>query len=249
MMQKNTITIVSEKIRQPLLLAYAADFHDGNVTEALTMMQGCDAILIGGDLVNRHRRHGWHHAAQFLSEAPRLAPTFYNLGNHERLLPDAAEYLPLVQDSDVTVLDDCFVSFRGIVLGGVSSVQKAPHMPPVQAQLAAKKPFLRQMAAQSGFKLLLCHHPEYYLPLLADLDIDLTLAGHAHGGQVRLGHQGIYSPGQGLLPKLTSGFYFGEKLFVSRGMTNSACAPRLWCPCELVMVQLLPTDSTGKERR
>ncbi|HCE13718.1 MAG TPA: metallophosphoesterase, partial [Clostridiales bacterium] len=61
-----------------------------------------------------------------------------------------------------------------------------------------------------------------------------------HGGQVRIGSQGIYSPGQGLFPKLTSGFYFDDKLFISRGMTNSACAPRLWCPCELVMVRLLP---------
>lgn len=167
-------------------------------------------------------------------------PPFYNLGNHERLLPDIAEYLPLVQKSDVTVLDDCFVAFRGITLGGVSSARKMPGMPPVRAQMDAKKPFLQAMAARDGFKLLLCHHPEYFAPLVQELDIDLTLAGHAHGGQVRIGSQGIYSPGQGLFPKLTSGFYFDDKLFISRGMTNSACAPRLWCPCELVMVRLLP---------
>ena len=113
-------------------------------------------------------------------------------------------------------------------------------MPPVRAQMDAKKPFLQAMAARDGFKLLLCHHPEYFAPLVQGLDIDLTLAGHAHGGQIRLGAQGIYSPGQGFFPKLTSGFYFDDKLFVSRGMTNSACAPRLWCPCELVMVRLLP---------
>lgn len=248
MTQSNTITVVSEKIHQPLTIAYAADFHDGDVEAALTMMAGCDAICIGGDLVNRHRRHGWHNAARFLREAPKVAPTFYNIGNHERLLPDAAEYQSQVQASGVTVLDDRFLPFRGIVLGGVSSVEKKPGMPRVQEQLAAKKPFLRQMAAQEGFKLLLCHHPEYYAPLIAKFDIDLTLSGHAHGGQVRLGHQGIYSPGQGLFPKLTSGFYFNNRLFVSRGMTNSACAPRLWCPCELVMVHLLPANSTREER-
>ena len=86
----------------------------------------------------------------------------------------------------------------------------------------------------------LLFHLADFAPLVQGLDIDLTLAGHAHGGQVRLGTQGIYSPGQGFFPKLTSGFYFDDKLFISRGMTNSACAPRLWCPCELVMVQLLP---------
>lgn len=222
MMQKNTITVTSDKITQPLTFAFAADFHNGDADEALSLMRGCDAILIGGDL------------------APRVAPTFYNLGNHERLLPDIAEYLPLVQKSNVTVLDDCFVDFRGITLGGVSSARKMPGMPPVRAQMDAKKPFLQAMAARDGFKLLLCHHPEYFAPLVQGLDIDLTLAGHAHGGQVRIGSQGIYSPGQGLFPKLTSGFYFDDKLFISRGMTNSACAPRLWCPCELVMVRLLP---------
>ncbi len=240
MMQKNTITVTSDKITQPLTFAFSADFHNGDADEALSLMRGCDAILIGGDLVNRHSRHGWRNAARFLDLAPRVAPTFYNLGNHERLLPDIAEYLPLLQKSDVTVLDDCFVDFRGITLGGVSSARKMPGMPPVRAQMDAKKPFLQAMAARDGFKLLLCHHPEYFAPLVQGLDIDLTLAGHAHGGQVRIGSQGVYSPGQGLFPKLTSGFYFDDKLFISRGMTNSACAPRLWCPCELVMVQLLP---------
>lgn len=240
MMQKNTITVTSDKITQPFTFAFAADFHNGDADESLSLMRGCDAILIGGDLVNRHSRHGWRNAARFLNLAPRVAPTFYNLGNHERLLPDIAEYLPLVQKSDVAVLDDCFVDFRGITLGGVSSARKMPGMPPVRAQMAAKKPFLQAMAARDGFKLLLCHHPEYFAPLVQGLDIDLTLAGHAHGGQVRIGSQGIYSPGQGFFPKLTSGFYFDDKLFISRGMTNSACVPRLWCPCELVMVRLLP---------
>ena len=108
MMQKNTITVTSDKITQPLTFAFAADFHNGDADEALSLMRGCDAILIGGDLVNRHSRHGWRNAARFLNLAPRVAPTFYNLGNYERLLPDIAEYLPLVQKSDVTVLDDCF---------------------------------------------------------------------------------------------------------------------------------------------
>lgn len=125
MMQKNTITVTSDKITQPLTFAFAADFHNGDADEALSLMRGCDAILIGGDLVNRHSRHGWRNAARFLDLAPRVAPTFYNLGNHERLLPDIAEYLPLVQKSDVTVLDDCFVDFRGITLGGVSSARKS----------------------------------------------------------------------------------------------------------------------------
>lgn len=243
MMQKTIITLHDEKIMQPLTLAYAADFHDGAVDEALDMMQGCDAILIGGDLVNRHKRHGWHQAVAFLERAPRIAPTFYNIGNHERRLTDLAAYWPHVEKSDVVLLDDAFVSFKGITLGGLSSIRRGKDEPSKGIQLAQKKPFLRSMSQQKGYKLLLCHHPEYFAQTALKRDIDLTLSGHAHGGQVRIGRQGIYSPGQGLLPKLTSGFYYDNRLFVSRGMTNSANAPRFCCPCELVVVRLLPATS------
>lgn len=74
MMQKNTITVTSDKITQPFTFAFAADFHNGDADEALSLMRGCDAILIGGDLVNRHSRHGWRNAARFLDLAPRVAP-------------------------------------------------------------------------------------------------------------------------------------------------------------------------------
>lgn len=89
----------------------------------------------------------------------------------------------------------------------------------------------------------MCHHPEYYPKYVKTLDIDLTVSGHAHGGQVRIGRQGLYAPGQGLLPRLTGGFYDDGRLLVSRGLTNSTWAPRLNNPCELVLIQLLPEES------
>ncbi len=148
----------------------------------------------------------------------------------------------------MVLLDDDFVSFRGITLGGLSSVRRGKNEPSRAVQLAEKEQFLRQMAEQPGYRLLLCHHPEYFAKTVRPWNLDLTLSGHAHGGQVRIGQQGIYSPGQGLLPKLTSGFYEDNRLFVSRGMTNSANAPRLCCPCELVIVRLLPARvAKGKE--
>ena len=84
----------------------------------------------------------------------------------------------------------------------------------------------------------MCHHPEYFRRCIAPFDIDLTVAGHAHGGQVRIGKQGVYSPGQGLLPRLTSGFYDDGRLLVSRGVTNATWAPRINCGCEVIMLHL-----------
>ena len=86
----------------------------------------------------------------------------------------------------------------------------------------------------------MCHHPEYYPRYVRQADIDLTVSGHAHGGQICLFGQGLYAPGQWLFPKYTAGFYDGQRLLVSRGLTNSTWVPRLWNPCELVLLQLLP---------
>ena len=53
MMQKNTITVTSDKITQPFNFAFAADFHDGNVDEALALMQG--SITRTGRAKSKHR--------------------------------------------------------------------------------------------------------------------------------------------------------------------------------------------------
>lgn len=53
--------------------------------------------------------------------------------------------------------------------------------------------------------ILICHCPEVLDTSLADEKFDLVLSGHAHGGQVRIGGQGLWSTSQGFLPKYTSG--------------------------------------------
>ena len=93
--------------------------------------------------------------------------------------------------------------------------------------------WLKDFEQQDGFKILLCHHPEYRDRYLKDMKIDLILSGHAHGGQIRFAGQGLFAPGQGLFPKYTSGMY--GNLVVSRGLANTAgFIPRLGNPTEIV---------------
>ncbi len=225
--QVNHITVRSARIHAPLSLAVVADLHDGPFEDALLHLAGCDAILILGDLVDRHLK-GYARGLRFLDAVQGIAPTFYAIGNHEWKHPKRAEYWPRVEKSRAVLLDDRYVEFGGILLGGLSS------RPDPQEPI----PFVADMAKRSEFRLLMCHHPEYYQRHVQPHDIDLTLAGHAHGGQVRVGNQGIYSPGQGLFPRLTSGFYDNGRLLVSRGMTNATWAPRINCPCELIILHL-----------
>lgn len=226
------IAVTSAKIAAPVTFALAADLHNGPWEDLTPHLARADAILILGDLVNRHRK-GYDNAVDFLCRAPDLAPTFYAIGNHEWKFPQRDEYWPHVEESRVTVLDNTYTRFQGVVLGALSSARKQDVDPA----------FLASMERQPGFRLLMCHHPEYYARYIKGHAIDLTLSGHAHGGQVRLGSQGVYAPGQWLFPKLTSGFYEEGQLLVSRGLTNSAHAPRLNNPCQLILLHLNPKEA------
>ena len=96
--------------------------------------------------------------------------------------------------------------------------------------------WLGNFAALSGYKILLNHHPEYYPEYIKELDIDLILSGHAHGGQIRFFGTGLFAPGQGFFPKYTSGIHDG-RLIVSRGLANNAPPiPRLFNSRELIFI-------------
>ena len=235
--QLTEYTFRSEKIERPLRLAVAADIHSSPFDDVLEEFTRCDAVLIPGDLVDRHRRNN-ENAYRFLEAAPECAPVFYSIGNHERKFRDRTAYLEKVRTSKVTLLDNESISFMGIRIGGLSSVKEK------QPDLA----FLGRFEKEEGYRLLLCHHPEVYRDFVSGRDIDLTLAGHAHGGQIQIAGHGLYAPGQGLFPKLTHGLYDGGKLLVSRGMTNGAKPriPRIGNPCELIILNLVNTSGSGK---
>ena len=105
--------------------------------------------------------------------------------------------------------------------------------------------WLQEFEDESGYRILLSHHPEYWSlrePQLCEHPIDLVLSGHAHGGQIRLFNRGIYAPSQGWMPKYTSGVFEGEhgNMVVSRGLANTASVPRLFNEPELVYVEVNP---------
>jgi predicted MPP superfamily phosphohydrolase len=91
------------------------------------------------------------------------------------------------------------------------------------------------------FTILLAHRPEY-ADVYARYPVDLALAGHAHGGQIRLPlmREGLYAPNQGFLPRYTNGSYqVGSlEMIVCRGLGNSIIPFRFLNGPELVMIEL-----------
>ena len=235
--QRTMHVIRSEKIPEKLRLAVAADLHSSPFDDVMEDFARCDAVLIPGDLVDRHRRDN-SLAMRFLEEVPGIVPVFYSLGNHEVKIRNAAMYQDLAEKNGVTVLRDESVLFRGIRLGGLSSRRSGP--PDLE--------FLDRFEKEPEFRLLLCHQPEVWRDWVKGRDIDFTVCGHAHGGQIQLFGRGLYAPGQGIFPRLTHGLHGGGRMMVSRGMTNAAKPriPRFGNPCELILLELEPEEG-GKE--
>ena len=235
MEQRKRVTWVirSPRIPGPLKLAVAADLHASPFEDVKADFAGCDAVLIPGDLVDRHRQDN-RLAEAFLKEIPRLAPVFYSIGNHEAKFRDALAWRKKVQSSGVTLLDNVSCDFRGICIAGLSSVISGP--PDLS--------LLNRLEKKRTFTLLMCHQPEVYRDCVRGRKIDLTICGHAHGGQIQIGGRGLYAPGQGLFPKLTHGVHDDGRMIISRGMTNGAKprVPRIQNPCELILLELEPGE-------
>ncbi len=210
-----------------------------------------DIIAIPGDLTSRldklegeyaetDKKTATHGSAlALLSELAQLAPTYYSFGNHELcghyykknfgLLPNG-ENLRLIRETGAVLLSDSFCRRGDIVVGGLSSGMTRPSLEPITD-------WLDEFEAQDGFRILLCHHPEYYEKYLRHRDIELVLSGHAHGGQIRIFGRGLFAPGQGVLPRYDGGFFDG-RLAVGRGLANTAPFPRFFNSREIVVIDI-----------
>lgn len=235
-----------------LTLALVADLHTQDpapVIDALKKIKP-ELILSSGDMFecfeeknNARNEKGW----EFFREALKIAPVFYCFGNHEtegkpcQYYPEVAGYKNIpeyvtkrLSDMGVHMLFDTHTSIRdGIHVGGLVSAENRGTKIPDTG-------FLCKFEKLDGYKILICHHPEYYPKYLSDKNIDIILSGHAHGGQWRIFGRGIYAPSQGIFPKYTSGIYDG-KLIVSRGCgnyTRPIRVPRIFNPTEVLSIHI-----------
>ncbi|MCR5088073.1 MAG: metallophosphoesterase [Oscillospiraceae bacterium] len=241
----------------PATAALLADLHDRpyfSVMQSLSDHRPA-IICIAGDVVfgdppndGRLLIQTQKYVLPFLRACSAFAPTFLSLGNHEKVVCEVD--LQLIRDTGCILLYNSWVSFGGMVVGGMTShfvldyrrLREEKHERyPVGRHSAReiKEPdigWLEEFERQPGYRILLCHHPEYYPRYLKGRDIDLILSGHAHGGQWRIGRQGIFAPSQGLFPRLTEGVHDG-RLVISRGLANRTPVPRLNNPPEIVYIQ------------
>ncbi len=234
------------------VLCQVSDVHneargEGNAALLRTLREAApDLICITGDFLDS-RRTDLDFALELAGQLAEIAPAVYVTGNHEARRMDLSALEAGLAALGVQVLRDDWtplarggeeIALLGLDDPGFAAGEDwtlAEGLDQTQARLSA-------LLAQAGdrFSLVLSHRPEL-LPAYAEAGADLVLSGHAHGGQVRLpGIGGLFAPGQGILPRLTSGVYArGEtRLVVSRGLGNSAFPLRVFNPPEIVTVTL-----------
>lgn len=245
------IRILAE--RRPSLIAVAGDLVDGRTKDARNA--GSILEIETGSLA-------------FLKQAVKIAPTYYALGNHDAALTD--DDLETICSIGVNILDNSYATIQSrLHIGGLTSAvvtasrrlrlehpeigfrngslfQKIPIAERGKYKELARVPdtvWLDGFEKLEGIKILICHHPEYWAlrePMLSRYNLNVVLSGHSHGGQWRIGNQGIFAPGQGFFPKYTAGVhrFRDNHLVVSRGLANTTCVPRINNCCEVVMINI-----------
>ena len=238
-----TYRVESDKVTAPIRLAVLADFHGCSYGDGL--MQAVDdlrpdAVLLPGDIFDDNMP--WERSEALVRALAMKYPCYYVTGNHEYWSGEVAEICRILEDAGVTVLNqDCAeltVNGQTISICGIPDPYAHVNTEDALARAAAE-------IQQEGLTILLAHRPELIEKYAAVGAFDLVVAGHAHGGQIRIPGlvNGLYAPHQGWFPKYAGGRYEldGTTMIVSRGLAReSTRLPRIFNRPELLLVEICP---------
>lgn len=213
------------KLARSLTFAVISDLHNEPYEHLFALIEGADALLVPGDISDRYRQQ-YDRGVQFLKDAAKRLPTFYALGNHEARQKEYRALRAALDETGAEILVNRHVRFQDVWIGGW-----------YDPAIVREPEELDDFEQLDGAKLLLCHKPELYMKRMRSRSLDLVVAGHAHGGQIRIGRQGLFAPGQGPFPRYTKGLVDG-RMIISAGAGNPARMPRWGNPPEILMIHL-----------
>lgn len=223
-------------------LVLMADLHAGVFHRGAEYVQvarllrdlGPDLVVIGGDFVSDSPR-GIATVVAALDGAIPAERGFYVFGNHDgwvgrrHLRPHLAR-LGLVELSNRGVRLE--LAGNPVWLCGLADRDTAE--PDLAAALDGRRP--------EDYTVLLTHHPDEILSLKPG-DADLVLAGHTHGGQVRICGRPLWTNsalgipgGSGLLENDACTAY------VTAGVGSVAVPVRIGVPPEIALISVEGTD-------
>ena len=213
---------------------------ESNTLIKLIDEQDPDAVLLGGDIYDDFLSDG--NADDFLSTLVKKYPCFYVTGNHEFWSERVDEMKAKCRDMGIEVLesDCCTIEINGNLVD-ICGVDDPAYMYDSDYENAVETAFEKTDA--NHFRLLIAHRPER-VSIYENYDFDMTVCGHAHGGQWRIPFsvRGIYAPHQGLFAKYVDGMTEldnNNMFIVSRGLSREKVPlPRFNNPPEIVIIDV-----------
>lgn len=251
-------TVESDKIDGNIRLAVISDLHASKYGNGqITLIKAIDnadpdIILLTGDIFEEDR--GFDNVKDLLSHIGKKYTCFFVTGNHEYQFPadELHKIRSLVRSYGIAILDDSSnlltVNGEQIRIAGVNDAQSEMFVELDESGRVIERPkfnealtSLSEVAADGTFTVLMSHRPEFFEKYVS-LGFDLTVSGHAHGGQVRIPGimNGLLAPGEGLFPKYAGGYYEedGRVMIVSRGLCKMIFRPRVFNRPELVIIEV-----------
>lgn len=203
-----------------------------------------DLILLGGDMVV-YGIPDYDNMLSLCRQLSSIAPVCGVLGNHEDemyFLDNDKDLVQRFTDAGVTLLRNEEATYT--IHDNVISILGVEGAPESFRQYGAKEFMDREeQDTNYDFRICLTHVPTYFPDELENYSFELGLAGHTHGGIVRLPKIGpLYSSEEGFFPEYASGTYTlsnGATLIVSRGLGDSSSnAPRINNVPELSVIDI-----------
>lgn len=233
-----------------------SDIHAGQYMDERDMREyadlvnslNSDIICIPGDFVNWDKMDS-HHVSNAFRDLKAKYGIYGSLGNHD-LFQDGAYVADVMNnESPVQMMRNSHfiikINGQEIYLLGVDDTIHAGSSfnGVVMSWLDAMNEHLLQTFDnyKSSTKILLCHKP-YGFDEIAKRGIDLTLAGHTHGGQVVPIKFGKFNLSfAAFVSQYIEGQYnIGKSaMYVSRGIGTVALPIRVNCPPEITKITLV----------
>lgn len=200
-----------------------------------------DMIALTGDLADENTELSV--IDTLLTGLTDIAPVYYVSGNHEWWVGCLSELAELFDAHGVTYLRNEYVLLeRGessIVLAGVEDPNGYSDMPKPDEVVDIIKE-----AHPDAYTVLLGHR-NYWVEEYPDLEVDIILCGHAHGGIIRLPFAGgLLGTDRSLFPDYVDGMTASGsyEMIVSRGLGSSVPIPRFLNNPEIVVLTLKTSE-------
>lgn len=253
-------------------IVFLSDYHNAYYYEQTiekVKQQVPSIILLGGDMItigNPDRSN----TTALIKGLVNIAPVYFVTGNHESMNGDGSVLVSELinmgvtvitnKNSPITINSDGTTVESNSVMKSTSTkkntdIQDAIYLHAIpdyscldDSALDLMDDYFESVLEQKeedvvdgGFNILLMHRANLF-DYVDDFGFDLVLAGHIHGGVLRLPYfGGVFSTVRGeFFPKYTAGLYYGEKsrMIVSRGMDYDFNKPRFFNGPEIVSLTL-----------